>query len=81
MPTVDKPGALLKDLKQRGMLENSSRMGWEFGRTPMSQVEKDMVEITIPMVLVCGWWRQYPWAMFVAQLMNLNLLQGSSSCS
>ena len=83
--SIDKPiAALLKDLKQRGMLEETLVVwGGEFGRTPMSQGRKDMVEITIPMVLVCGWLEAVSVAaMFMAQLMNLGILpRGSSSCS
>ena len=77
--SVDKPiAALLKDLKQRGMLEETLVVwGGEFGEgTPMSRgPEKDMVEITIPMVLVCGWLEAVSVAaMFMAQLMNLGIL-------
>lgn len=53
---TDKPtAALLKDLKQRGLLEDTLVIwGGEFGRTPMVQGEA-MVEIIIPTHSRCGW--------------------------
>ena len=54
---TDKPIAgLLKDLKQRGMLEDTLVVwGGEFGRQPTQNTQVVQVVITIHLVLLSGW--------------------------
>ena len=54
---TDKPIAgLLKDLKQRGLLDETLVVwGGEFGRQPTAEYEKELDAITTPMGLLCGW--------------------------
>ena len=54
---TDKPTwALIQDLKQRGMLDDTLVVwGGEFGRTPMFQGKGEAVEITTSKAFPCGW--------------------------
>ena len=54
---TDKPIAgLLKDLKQRGLLDETLVVwGGEFGRQPTAEYKKGLVETITPMGLPCGW--------------------------